>query len=253
MDTLTFRRLLHLNYEFYQKFGAAFAATRRRIQPGVRRVIQGLPVGGRLLDIGCGSGALALELDRLWITGSYLGLDFSAELLTEARTALRAATPGGVDIRFAQADLTDAEWVDGIAGFPVDVVLAFAVLHHLPDAEVRLRVLRQVNELLPEGGVFIHSEWQFQHSDKLMARRVPWESIGIDEAQLDAGDTLLDWRYALPDQPEQVGLRYVHLFSREELAELAAQAGFTVESEFESDGEGGRLGLYQAWRKVSQN
>ncbi len=253
MDTLTFRRLLHLNQEFYQKFGAAFAATRRRLQPGVRQVIQGLPVGGRLLDIGCGSGTLALELDRLWITGSYLGLDFSAELLMEARTALRAATPGGVDIRFAQADLTDAEWVDVAAGFPVDVVLAFAVLHHLPDAAVRLRVLRQVNELLPEGGVFIHSEWQFQHSDRLMARRVPWETIGIDEAQLDAGDTLLDWRYALPGQPEQVGLRYVHLFSREELAELAAQAGFAVESEFESDGEGGRLGLYQAWRKTGED
>jgi len=253
MDTLTFRRLLHLNYEFYQKFGAAFAATRRRIQPGVRRVIQGLPTGGRLLDIGCGSGALALELDRLWITGSYLGLDFSAELLMEARTALRAAPPGGVDIRFAQVDLTDPEWVDVTAGFPVDVVLAFAVLHHLPDAEVRLRVLRQVNELLPEGGVFIHSEWQFQHSARLMARRVPWETIGIDEAQLDAGDTLLDWRFALPGQPEQVGLRYVHLFSREELVELAAQAGFTVESEFESDGEGGRLGLYQAWRKTKNS
>lgn len=253
MDTLTFRRLLHLNYEFYQKFGAAFAATRRRIQPGVRRVIQGLPVGGRLLDIGCGSGALALELDRLWITGSYLGLDFSTELLMEARMALHSATPGGVDIRFAQADLTNAEWVDVIAGYPVDVVLAFAVLHHLPDAEVRLRLLRQVNELLPEGGVFIHSEWQFQHSDKLMARRVPWETIGIDEAQLDAGDTLLDWRSTLPGQPEQVGLRYVHLFSREELAELAAQAGFAVESEFESDGEGGRLGLYQAWRKIKNS
>lgn len=253
MDTLTFRRLLHLNQEFYQIFGAAFAATRRRIQPGVRRVIQGLPVGGRLLDIGCGSGALALELDRLWITGSYLGLDFSAELLNEARMALRAAKPGGVDIRFAKADLTDAEWMDITAGFPVDVILAFAVLHHLPDAEVRSRVLRQVNELLPEGGVFIHSEWQFQHSEKLMARRVPWKTIGIDEAQLDPGDTLLDWRSTLPGQPEQAGLRYVHLFSREELAELASQAGFAVESEFESDGEGGQLGLYQAWRKIKNS
>jgi SAM-dependent methyltransferase len=253
MDTLTFRRLLHLNYEFYQKFGAAFAATRRRIQPGVRQVMQGLPVGGRLLDLGCGSGALALELDRMWVTGSYLGLDFSTELLAEARLALRNATPGGVDIRFAQADLTGEDWVDLAAAAPVDCVLAFAVLHHLPDAAMRLKVLRQVNELLPDGGVFIHSEWQFQHSDKLMARRVPWETVGIDEAQLDAGDTLLDWRYAIPGQPEQVGLRYVHLFSREELAKLAAQAGFAVESEFESDGDGGRLGLYQAWRKTNQD
>ena len=250
MDSLTFQRLLHLNQEFYQKFGPAFAATRRRIQPGVRRVVNGLPVGGRLLDLGCGSGALALELDKLWITGSYFGLDFSNELLVEARGALHSAKPGGVDIRFARADLTDPSWADLVAGFPVDVVLAFAVLHHIPDSSVRARILRQVRGLLPEGGVFIHSEWQFQHSAKLMARRVPWETAGIDETKLEPGDTLLDWRYALPGQPEQVGLRYVHLFTHEELAELAAQAGFTVDSEFESDGEGGRLGLYQAWRKI---
>jgi len=50
-----------------------------------------------------------------------------------------------------------------------------------------------------------------------------------------------------------VGLRYVHLFTREELADLASQTGFSIESEFESDGEGGRLGLYQAWRKINQS
>jgi len=55
----------------------------------------------------------------------------------------------------------------------------------------------------------------------------------------------------LPGQPEQIGLRYVHLFSRSELTELAAQAGFSIENEFESDGDGGRLGLYQAWRKYN--
>jgi len=252
MDSLTFHRLLTLNQQFYQNFGAAFAATRKRIQPGIRRVLDNLPVGGRLLDLGCGSGVLALELDRLWITGSYLGLDFSAALLNEARKALRMAQPGGVDVRFAQADLTNPDWVDIAAAQPVDAVLAFAVLHHIPGSQMRANILRQVNGLLPEGGVFIHSEWQFQHSPKLMARRVPWQTAGIDEQDLDPGDTLLDWRYALSGQAEQVGLRYVHLFTREELSGLAAETGFSVESEFESDGDGGRLGLYQAWRKVGQ-
>jgi tRNA (uracil-5-)-methyltransferase TRM9 len=248
MDEAVIQRLYEINRVFYQQFGAAFAATRRRIQPGVRRVIASLPQGGRLLDLGCGSGALALELDRLWPAGSYFGLDFSHELLAEARAALRAAQPGGVDARFAHADLADPDWADIAAAYPVDVVLAFAVFHHIPGADQRLRILRQVRQLLPQGGVFIHSEWQFQHSPKLMARRRPWSEAGLDECQLEAGDTLLDWRFALPGQPEQNGLRYVHLFERAELAELAAAAGFTVVDEFESDGEGGRLGLYQAWR-----
>ncbi|GIV62924.1 MAG: hypothetical protein KatS3mg045_0263 [Bellilinea sp.] len=249
MRTEIIQKLLEINDQFYQNFGAAFAATRRRIQPGVRRVLENLPVGGRLLDLGCGSGALALELDRRWQTGSYLGLDASPVLLAEARSALRAASPGGVDIRFALANLADPNWVEVVAAFPVDVVLAFAVLHHIPSHELRRHILRQVNQLLPAGGLFIHSEWQFQHSPRWLARIQPWSRVGIEERELEEGDTLLDWRHHLPGQAEQTGLRYVHLFSRAELSLLAEASGFEVIEEFESDGEGGRLGLYQVWRK----
>jgi tRNA (uracil-5-)-methyltransferase TRM9 len=90
--------------------------------------------------------------------------------------------------------------------------------------------------------------WQFQHSPRLLARRQPWELAGLSESDVEEGDTLLDWRYALPGQPEQTGLRYVHLFSPAELAGLATDCGFNIEQEYASDGEGGRLGLYQVWR-----
>jgi len=81
-----------------------------------------------------------------------------------------------------------------------------------------------------------------------MARVQPWERIGLSAADVQAGDTLLDWRYALPGQPEQVGLRYVHRFTPEELAHLALLSGFEVVETYESDGQGGRLGHYEVWK-----
>jgi tRNA (uracil-5-)-methyltransferase TRM9 len=253
MQATTAARLLSLNLQFYQTFGKAFAETRRRVQPGVRRALELIPPSGRWLDLGCGPGTLAVE----WIRhaqvrrqGEYLGLDFSPQLLEEARQAVQGLSQPGLQIHFQPADLSNPGWEKAVAGQPFDGVLAFAVLHHLPGANLRRQVLRQVHELLSPGGCFIHSEWQFQHSPKLMARRLPWDRIGLKEEDLEEGDTLLDWRHALVGQAERAGLRYVHLFSRPELADLAAQSGFVIEREYDSDGEGGRLGLYQVWRRV---
>jgi tRNA (uracil-5-)-methyltransferase TRM9 len=241
--------LLDLNRQFYQTFGRAFAATRRRIQPGVRQVLGQLAAGGRWVDLGCGSGALANVWAETGRKGLYLGLDFSAALLEEARQGLKPV-PQGLDVHFERADLSDPGWSRGLRDASFDGALAFAVLHHLPGVDLRQRVLEDVRGLLKPGGLYVHSEWQFQHSEKLMARRQPWETIGLTDADVEVGDTLLDWRYALPGQPEQVGMRYVHLFDREELARLAGETGFEVIDEFESDGEGGRLGLYQVWRRL---
>ena len=247
MNPTTTALLLALNLTFYQRFGPAFAKTRLRIQPGVRRALDAwVPPAGRWLDLGCGSGALGVEWAKSGRQGLYLGIDSSEALLSEARRETLGIAPPGLELRYQQGDLA-GEWAAGCAAC-FDGALCFAALHHLPGEELRARVARQVRALLPKGGLFIHSNWQFQHSPKLMARVQPWETVGLTDADVQPGDTLLDWRYALPGQPEQNGLRYVHLFERIELAELAAAAGFTVVDEFESDGEGGRLGLYQAWR-----
>ncbi len=248
MHQETIQSILDINRQFYQTFGDAFAATRRRIQPGIRRILADLPGDGHWLDLGCGSGALAMEWMRQEHTGSYTGIDFSTPLLAEAQRNL-AEVEGSpsLQIQFQQADLLSENWPGLLSRLYYDGVLCFAAMHHLPGKVTRLRFLKQVRSLMHPGSSFYHSNWQFQHSPKLVARIQPWNLTAIDESDLENGDTLLDWRYSLPGQPETNGLRYVHIFSPEELTELAAESGFRIIDTFESDGEGGRLGLYQHW------
>jgi SAM-dependent methyltransferase len=251
MQADVIQQLLDINYQFYQTFGGAFAATRRRVQPGIRKVLELIPEHGYWLDLGCGSGALA----QLWVKqgrqGGYHGLDFSAVLLQEARDLLAGEEiDTGLEIQFAEADLLSTTWPAVVERKYYDGILCFAAMHHIPGYEKRLQLVRQVRGLLMEGGLFIHSNWQFQHSPRLVARVQSWSQIGLQAEHLEDGDTLLDWRYALPGQIEQVGYRYVHRFSEDEFKRLAQEGGFEIKDRFESDGEGGRLGLYQIWQAI---
>ncbi|HNT54528.1 MAG TPA: class I SAM-dependent methyltransferase [Anaerolineaceae bacterium] len=242
--------LLELNRRFYETFGEAFAATRRRIQPGVRRILADIPAAGNWLDLGCGSGALALEWQQQGRQGCYWGVDFSAALLHEAQTALPVGNRPELTVGFQSLNLGEPGWATALPSQTWSGLLAFAVLHHIPGAAERLALLREIRSLLGAGGLFIHSEWQFQNSPRLLARVQPWELAGLTAADVEAGDTLLDWRSARPDQPERVGLRYVHLFTLDELSRLAAETGFAVCETFESDGQGGRLAIYQIWQAM---
>ena len=109
MDSATAARLIELNRDFYTRFGDSFSATRHRIQPGVRRVLDMLQGDESILDLGCGNGGLARELAQRSHRGSYLGVDFSLPLLREAESQ-----PEGVAVapwrqfsaKFMEADLT---------------------------------------------------------------------------------------------------------------------------------------------------
>jgi tRNA (uracil-5-)-methyltransferase TRM9 len=241
MDSDMAVRLLEINREFYTRFGDSFSATRHRIQPGVRRVLEMLNGDESILDLGCGNGELARELARRGQRGSYLGVDFSLPLLREAETQ-----PDGFSAKFLPVDLTrllafsDQLSVEG--GW--SVITAFAVLHHIPSTELRLNILRVVHQLLKKNGIFIHSNWQFLNSEKLKARIQPWEAAALSASDVESGDYLLDWRSG------GKGLRYVHHFAESELDELAKASGFRIMDTFQSDGEGGNLGLYQVWKPV---
>ncbi len=207
-----------------------------------------LPIEANLVDLGCGNGELAAQLIRRGQCGVYLGVDFSSDLLAKAEEVVQSEAENKLHILFRQLNLTEVDRLNDIAAKaqPVSALLSFATLHHIPGINQRLKILKEIARILSESRepepLFIHSEWQFLNSERLTARIVPWEVIGLTKDQLETGDYLLDWRRG------GTGLRYVHHFNQDELVSLADQAGFDVLESFLSDGENSKLGLYQVWR-----
>jgi SAM-dependent methyltransferase len=243
MNSATANCLVLLNQRFYNQFGAEFSATRARLQPGVMRILETLRGDESILDLGCGNGEFARELAHRHHHAPYLGLDFSLPLLRAAESPLTGSSqPEGFSATFRETDLTNPQSFLLLPSH-FSLITAFAVLHHIPGEEMRLNLLRTVRDLLTDDGRFILSNWQFLNSEKLKARIQPWEAAGLSASEVDAGDSLLDWKRG------GTGLRYAHHFSAEELSALTKQVGMRVTESFLSDGEGGRLGLYQVWTK----
>ena len=236
MNSVTANRLLAINRDFYSRFGDRFSATRQRLQPGVKRILETIRADESVLDLGCGNGNFLHELVRRGHRASLLGVDFSLPLLRDAKSSsgveFREVDLSQLSVNSDQLSVEDS-W---------DVITMFATLHHIPSMEMRLDILQTVKKLLNPNGKFILSNWQFLNSAKLKARVQSWDRVGIAENDVDEGDYLLDWRSG------GEGLRYAHQFSAEELSALAEQAGMKVVDSFLSDGEGGNLGLYQVWQ-----
>ena len=91
---------------------------------------------GRLLDVGCGTGAYLFEMERL-------GWDVTGVDRYATQFSHRAIHPA-----VRQADLLDA----GLPGESFDVVTLWWVIEHLPDP---LAVLREVRRVLKPSGAVV--------------------------------------------------------------------------------------------------
>jgi SAM-dependent methyltransferase len=227
--------LLRINRAFYQSLAQPFASTRRRPQPGVQRVLARIERSAAILDIGCGHGLAAEYLRQLGFGGTYIGIDSSPAMIDLARSRV-----GESWATFVVADVSDDAWPSAGAS-EIDWILAFAVLHHIPGASERSHLVRRLRGLLRRGGTIAVSVWDFPDAERFRRKLVAWDSIGLTGRDVEPGDVLVDWREG------GSGVRYVHRFTSEELSALASGAGLTLVEEFHSDGEGGRMGLYQDW------
>ena len=240
MKPETARKIVTLNHQFYQSFADDFSETRGRLQMGVLKVLERIPPDSSVLDLGCGNGKVVLQLAVNDFQGTYLGADFSLGLLNWATKDM----PEGFQAEFLELDLTAPSWDEILPPTRYDVICCFATFHHIPSHPLRVSLCNNIRKFLHDEGVLYISAWQFIRSERLKKKILPWDTVNISADEVDEGDYLLDW------QRGGSGTRYVHLYTPEELSQLAESSSFKVVESFDSDGEGGNLGLYQVWEPV---
>lgn len=107
-----------------------------------RALATSLPPGGRVLDLGCGTGANLERLLALGLPfGSYTGVDLSEDMLARARAKFAHLASA----RFQQRDLVADPFPEG----PFDLVISTWVFSHLTNPE---RVVQKALEQLRPGG-----------------------------------------------------------------------------------------------------
>lgn len=241
-DTIV-RQLLQLNRDFYATVSADFDQTRGGLPVGWRQLRKWLPtVEGRplrVLDVGCGNGRFAWLLDEWGIQADYVGIDGDVRLLDFARE--HAIALKGVRAVFFAADFTALDWpaLHGRAQPAFDAVVCFAALHHVPSHKLRVQVVRSLATQVVAGGVLILSHWQFLTSARFVRKQIAWQTIGLTESDVEAGDALLPW------QQGTFAVRYVHQVDTAEGKALADSAQMHITDHFYADGKEGNLNLYQ--------
>ena len=264
MDETTRSALAKLNTAFYAGFAGDFARTRRGWPLGFERILPHLRPAANVLDVGCGNGRLLTFLTERGWRGHYLGVDGSAGLLAAAENTFtlrhtqlstaadvqdqRSSMPGGGSTAslFRLADLLNPQWTMTLGGFTPDAIACLAVLHHIPGAAHRARLVAECADLLAQGGTLILSVWQFLGTPRLRARILPWSTVGLSDEDVDPGDYLLSWGKGA------AGHRYCAAIDAETLCTLARQAGLATVETFDADGHEGNLSLYGIFRATAR-
>jgi ubiquinone/menaquinone biosynthesis C-methylase UbiE len=133
-------------------------AMRGQIRQLRRKVVDaaGTGTGRRLVDVGCGTGSLAILAARLGGSGAQVsGIDPAPRQIARAQAKARRA---GLDIDFRLGVIEDLPFDEA----SVDAVTSTLMMHHLPD-DLKAKGLAEIGRVLKPGGRVVIAD--FTRSD----------------------------------------------------------------------------------------
>ena len=123
-----------------------------KLSPRLLAIVDALPLapGMRVLEIGCGPGAMAREIGARIGDGAVLGIDRSAKAIGQARSA-----DNPPNLAFREASAEDLRLRPGEAPYDIAVAVRVGALdgRHPEAAEAALRAIAAA--LTPEGRLLI--------------------------------------------------------------------------------------------------
>jgi ubiquinone/menaquinone biosynthesis C-methylase UbiE len=137
--------VLHSMASYYDLLAAVMTLGREREFRDRLATLVDLAPGERVLDVGCGTGSLALACKRrVGRSGTVTGIDASPEMIERAR---RKASNKGDGIHFEVARVESLPFPNE----SFDVVLSTLMMHHLPRV-IRERCVSEMRRVLRPGG-----------------------------------------------------------------------------------------------------
>lgn len=169
-------------------------------------IAQQVPEPRRILDLGCGPGALASRAHARWPAAEVIGVDLDPILLELAREGV------GDGVRWVEADLRTESWAEGLADEPFGAVLSATALHWLRSDSL-IALVKELGGRLRPGGVFANYDTMELGGDAPRLRdftRRQRQAL-VEEASGGSAEPWEDWWAAIRREPE-----FIHLLAERE-------------------------------------
>ena len=260
MKLQTAQKLLKLNYDLYENHALDWDKTRPEIwEWPVIDFVSKIKPDSNILDLGCGNGRLYKAILKIKDQKSktqikyknsysqigknlridYLGIDSSKALIKQNQKKYNVCVNPHLSLRIS-AIFRVGDGLNLKDKNKYDYVFCLAVMHHIPSQQLQIKLLKNIHQALNIKGQLLLSVWnrwqprykkyfvsnsksetlnfkQSQNSNITNSKH-NFEIINL-QSEIGPTDTIVPWK--------QTGkFRFVHAFTKTELANLAKKAGF---------------------------